>query len=446
MHQNQAEDWIEYIIDKVYTNYRGRQIVLWGKYAVSDEIRDKLKERYGIDTALYIDNDIRKTDGKKVFSPDYLYGKSNKYYIVVPLAYYQSIKEKLIRGGYSQNVDYYYFCDCILRQEPEYYEDAHGNKIIGEYTGLKFAFSGFHSVIKVGNEVQFGNSNFYIHSHSEIVVGDYVKFQGVNLNIYDEAEVIVGTKIRFQNVRLHISRFAKAIFCREICLKEADIFMKEKAKLEIWNECKMMRVSIRMQENAEILLEEYVNILADIQNAGNRTNWQIGTEAKLKVGSRGWFGPYVGCCFLGENTSLIVGREFSINGNYRIILGKDTGVCIGDDCMFSYDISMRSNDGHSIFDIQTEKNVNSFQGSDRKRRIVIGSHVWIGERSEILYNTEIGNGSIIGAMSLVKGKIPNNCIAAGIPARIIKRNVAWCREEGADCIIKCGKEYIHNTE
>lgn len=99
MHQNQAEDWIEYIIDKVYTNYRGRQIVLWGKYAVSDEIRDKLKERYGIDTALYIDNDIRKTDGKKVFSPDYLYGKSNKYYIVVPLAYYQSIKEKLIRGG-----------------------------------------------------------------------------------------------------------------------------------------------------------------------------------------------------------------------------------------------------------------------------------------------------------------------------------------------------------
>ena len=64
----------------------------------------------------------------------------------------------------------------------------------------------------------------------------------------------------------------------------------------------------------------------------------------------------------------------------------------------------------------------------------------------ILYNTEIGDGSIIGAMSLVKGKIPNNCIAAGNPAKVIKRNVAWSRNEGADNIIDCGEDYINYTE
>lgn len=54
--------------------------------------------------------------------------------------------------------------------------------------------------------------------------------------------------------------------------------------------------------------------------------------------------------------------------------------------------------------------------------------------------------SIIGAMSLVKSTIPNNCIAAGIPARVIKKNIAWSRMDGAEDIIECGQEYIHCTK
>ena len=49
-------------------------------------------------------------------------------------------------------------------------------------------------------------------------------------------------------------------------------------------------------------------------------------------------------------------------------------------------------------------------------------------------------------MSLVKGRIPNNCIATGIPAKVIKNDIAWSREYGADDIIKCGQKYIHCTE
>ena len=54
--------------------------------------------------------------------------------------------------------------------------------------------------------------------------------------------------------------------------------------------------------------------------------------------------------------------------------------------------------------------------------------------SIILYNTKIGNGSIIGATSLVKSSIPNNCMAAGIPAYVRKRDVAWARQNGVEDI------------
>lgn len=44
-------DWIEDIVENTYRNYSNRQIVLWGKYSVSEKITDRLKEIYGIETA-----------------------------------------------------------------------------------------------------------------------------------------------------------------------------------------------------------------------------------------------------------------------------------------------------------------------------------------------------------------------------------------------------------
>jgi acetyltransferase-like isoleucine patch superfamily enzyme len=59
--------------------------------------------------------------------------------------------------------------------------------------------------------------------------------------------------------------------------------------------------------------------------------------------------------------------------------------------------------------------------------IVIGDHVWLGEGCVILGQSEVGAGSIVGMRSVVKGKMPNNCVVAGVPARIVRRNVAWER-------------------
>lgn len=52
--------------------------------------------------------------------------------------------------------------------------------------------------------------------------------------------------------------------------------------------------------------------------------------------------------------------------------------------------------------------------------IVIGNDVYIGNNVIILPGVEIGNNVVIGAGAVVTRDIPNNSVAAGIPARVIK--------------------------
>lgn len=51
----------------------------------------------------------------------------------------------------------------------------------------------------------------------------------------------------------------------------------------------------------------------------------------------------------------------------------------------------------------------------------IGNRAWIGEGAIILPGVTIGDGAVIGAHSVVNRNVPVGCIAAGVPARIVKR-------------------------
>ena len=55
-------------------------------------------------------------------------------------------------------------------------------------------------------------------------------------------------------------------------------------------------------------------------------------------------------------------------------------------------------------------------------KFMIGGNCKIGSHSAIMPGVTIGENSIIGAFSFVNRDIPDNVVAVGVPAEVIKRN------------------------
>lgn len=124
---------------------------------------------------------------------------------------------------------------------------------------------------------------------------------------------------------------------------------------------------------------------------------------------------------VGQDSTIMVGKNVSSTSRVGMSAVEGTTITIGDDVMFASDNQVRCDDGHPIFDVRTAKRVNT------SRSITIGNHVWVGWGAVLLGGTTVGEGSVVGIGSVVKGVFPNNCILAGVPARVLRRDVAWER-------------------
>lgn len=63
-------------------------------------------------------------------------------------------------------------------------------------------------------------------------------------------------------------------------------------------------------------------------------------------------------------------------------------------------------------------------GTSKKYEVpIIGNNVYIGAGAKIIGPIIIGDNVVIGANSVVINNIPNNCVIAGIPAKIIKTDI-----------------------
>lgn len=125
----------------------------------------------------------------------------------------------------------------------------------------------------------------------------------------------------------------------------------------------------------------------------------------------------------GNNIEIQIGDGTTFSHTCHFCIQEDNmSVTIGKDCMFANRIIVRTSDSHGIYNLDGNERINL------PKPVTIGNHVWIAPNTLILKGVTIGDGSIIGSNSVVTKNIPDNCLAVGQPARIVKENIKWTRE------------------
>lgn len=141
-------------------------------------------------------------------------------------------------------------------------------------------------------------------------------------------------------------------------------------------------------------------------------------DATIHIGDNSQFR---GTIRVGIGCAVHIGRSLTVTEKCYISAAERTNVIIGDDCMFASFNQIRTDDAHPIYDLNTRNRVNKSQS------IKIGNHVWLGYNAVALSGSSIGSGSVVAFGSIVTSNIQENSICAGVPARVVRTDIAWER-------------------
>jgi acetyltransferase-like isoleucine patch superfamily enzyme len=151
-------------------------------------------------------------------------------------------------------------------------------------------------------------------------------------------------------------------------------------------------------------------------------------RSQLPEGVRIGYGStvYLGTMFdLGPRGRVSIGRYSLINGAWFIC---DAEITIGDHALISWNTVFMDSYRASLNPRQRRRQLEKVPLSEPRRAIAdaptkpvrVGRNVWIGFDCCILPGVTIGDGSIVGARSVVANDVPPYTIVAGNPARVIR--------------------------
>jgi acetyltransferase-like isoleucine patch superfamily enzyme len=154
----------------------------------------------------------------------------------------------------------------------------------------------------------------------------------------------------------------------------------------------------------------------------NVTFYVIGSSHTVLLGSGVRF-KRGGCLWL-ENTrgSIHIGENTTFEETHLAVTGDNTSIKIGNDCMFAYDIDVRTGDSHALLDANGRK-------INPEKSVEIGDHVWIASHCSVLKGVSLSAHTVVATRSTVtKLFSKTNLLIGGSPAKIIKEGITWSRE------------------
>lgn len=111
----------------------------------------------------------------------------------------------------------------------------------------------------------------------------------------------------------------------------------------------------------------------------------------------------------------IIIRAHSYFNSGRIASGRGSKVVIGEWCAIGYNVNI-----HAITHDPDDATGPEESRGAKVGDIIIEDNVWIGSNTFILPGVRIGKGSVVAANAVVTKDVPDNCVVAGVPAKIIK--------------------------
>jgi acetyltransferase-like isoleucine patch superfamily enzyme len=147
-----------------------------------------------------------------------------------------------------------------------------------------------------------------------------------------------------------------------------------------------------------------------------------GDDHRIEIGKGCRFNGGGSLWFEDSNCSLIVGQNTTFEDVHIAVTEPGSQVRIGEDCMFAYDIDIRTGDSHPIIDLTSGARVNSAED------VFIGKHVWVAAHAVLLKGVSILDDSVVATGSVVtKSYGESGVVIAGNPAEIVKRQIKWVR-------------------
>jgi acetyltransferase-like isoleucine patch superfamily enzyme len=169
-----------------------------------------------------------------------------------------------------------------------------------------------------------------------------------------------------------------------------------------------LRHPLRIELGDKVILDE-----GCVLDAKGERGEGIRLGSKVFVSRQAHLGCKEGSITVGDNVSF--GPLTIVHSIEECAVRVGSNVMIAANCYLAGSASYR----HERTDIPMAE-----QGFEAGRGIEIGDDVWIGASTVVLDGARVGRGSIIGALSLVRGEIPPYSIAYGIPATVRGRRGA----------------------
>lgn len=118
----------------------------------------------------------------------------------------------------------------------------------------------------------------------------------------------------------------------------------------------------------------------------------------------------------GPGACIAIGAGTQLSGTS--ITARSTAVRLGRQVLVAPNCVIVDSDFHAPWPPEARA---TEPGLERDAPVTIGDHAWIGMQSIILKGVTVGEGALVGAGSVVTSDIPPRCLAAGAPARVVRR-------------------------